>query len=125
MDAQNIEIHTRVVGVTHVPGYPHETLYPIRDAMDQTFPGYRSKRLAAVIVPNPQTVYDANAREVHVPAIDKMIGHLPRQIAERIRSFEYLGYAVTQAEITGVRVHPDNPDNPGVDVIVKMRREEQ
>ena len=73
--------------------------------------------LVAVIIRNPQNEYDTNACEVHVPALgsEGMVGHITRPVARRLAALLDAGVRF-QGEVHSIRVHPDNPSNPGLTV---------
>lgn len=73
--------------------------------------------LAVVIIRNPANKFDANACEVHVPALDAMIGHLPKDIAARVAPLVDGGGRVS-AELTGIFVAHGAPNNFGIGVAV-------
>lgn len=106
----------KVVGVTFVEGYPNNLLH-LRDvAMQAEAAG---ERLAVLLIRNPANQYDANAVEVHVPALGSMamIGHVPREqaaaLAPRIDAGERF-----LAEVSWCRIDPDHTDRPGIDIAV-------
>lgn len=105
-----------VVGVTFVATYPYNLL-ALRDvSMDAE---QRGERLAVVLVRNPANPYDANAVEVHVPALGEMamIGHVSAENAARLAPLMDQGITF-RAEIAGARIHPDHTDRPGIDVAI-------
>jgi hypothetical protein len=118
------QITTRVVGVTFVPGYP-DNLYRLQEVAAERYlsaPGTfgateRPEGLPVVLIRNPDNAYDANAIEVHVPALSRhgMIGHLPRELAERLAPKLDAGEDWL-AEIVAVLVSPENPSNPGIEI---------
>lgn len=121
---------TRVVGLTFVPGYPNNVyrltniaaerfLTAPGDFMD--YEGGDPEALPVVLIRNPANEHDANAIEVHVPALGDhgMIGHLPRNVSSRLAPLIDSGEK-WRAEITQVAINADHPDNPGV--IVKIDR---
>lgn len=104
-----------VVGVTFVAGYPEHlhrmAQYPAANAAEN------GEGLAAVVIRNPANPHDANAIEVHVPAIDSMIGHVPRQIAAELAPLLDSG---TQYHVrVWTRIDPNHPDRPGASVELK------
>ena len=125
MPPAEVELHTRVVGVSYVDGYPMETIYPIRDAMAEREGFARAESIPAVIIRNPDNRFDRNACEVHVPMVDRMIGHLPKDMAARVVAYIANGYSIGPCEVTSVRIHPANPDNPGIDIRVTMWKPER
>lgn len=106
---------SKVVGVTFVDGYPDNLLELERLSLDSALLG--DEPLVALIVRNPQNRFDANACEVHVPALgdDGMIGHLPRAVAARLAPQLDAG-ETWQAEVYVVRVDPNHLDKPGIDI---------
>jgi hypothetical protein len=73
--------------------------------------------LALVILRNPRNKFDANACEVHVPALESMIGHLPKEIAAELAPIMDGGGRV-QAELTGIFIAHGAPHNYGIGVAV-------
>ena len=105
-----------VVGVTFVPAYPNNLHMLAQVANDM--PG--SEHLAVVLVRNPANPYDANAIEVHVPALGTdmaMIGHVDRHNAARLAPLLDQGIRF-HTSITGVRINPNHMDRPGIDVSI-------
>lgn len=99
-----------VVGLTFVPGYP-ENILNIRTVL-----AYEDKAPSVKLIRNPQNPYDANAIEVHF--IGAMVGHLSKDVAARLAPLMDAGREF-DANIYQVRVSPDNPKNPGLDVVVR------
>lgn len=116
------QFKTKVVGVTFVPGYPGN-IFRLNDIATKRFLTAPAKfgqvtdpePLPAVLIRNPNNEFDANAIEVHVPALGNqgMIGHVPRTVAERLAPL-IDGGEQWQASITMVQINPDHPNNPGV-----------
>lgn len=106
----------KVVGVTFVPSYPSNLLL-LRDialaAEDQ------GERLAVLLIRNPANPHDANAVEVHVPALGDMamIGHIDRENAARLAPRLDAGDRFL-AELAWVRIDPAHTDRPGIDVSI-------
>jgi len=107
-----------VVGMTFVEGYP-SFVHNLRELVDGLT--WQDEPIPVVFVRNPDNEHDPNAVEVHVPALGIMIGHVSRQIAARLAPSLDEGVAFT-ASVEWVRVDPDHPENPGVDI--KFQREE-
>lgn len=115
-----------VVGVTFVAGYP-EVLWRVewawvrRKLLGESVPGVDGDALVAELVRNPANEVDANAVEVHVPAIcddtwgDPMIGHLPRAVAARLAPHLDAG-EVWRVWVHGVRLNAAHMDQPGLRV---------
>lgn len=106
----------KVVGVTFTPHYPHNLLQ-LRDVADTA--EAQGERLRALLVRNPANQYDANAVEVHVPAMGDlaMIGHIPRDVAARLAPRMDAGDRFI-AEVGQVRIDPAHLDRPGIDIVV-------
>ena len=104
----------KVVGVSFVDGYP-ENLYELAKIAPDGMA--RMERPTVVLVRNPDNKFDANAIEVHVPAIGEkgMIGHLTRPIAARLAP-ELDAGEPWLAEIESVLIDPDHMDRPGISV---------
>jgi hypothetical protein len=138
---------TKVVGVSFTPHYPdnlHELNEIIngatsRSLLDRTFDDYyddspnlisappaRPEPLVAILHRNPHNEYDANAIEVHVPALTGhgMIGHLTRPIAARIAPEMDAG-TKWMAHIESVLIDPDHPDRPGITIKCERAPEQE
>lgn len=106
---------TKVVGVSFQSAFP-DNILALSDAAQEA---HRvGEPLSVVLVRNPANQYDANACEVHVPALGGdwgMIGHLTRPIAARLAPELDAGVR-WHAEVEAVLIHPDNPDNPGISI---------
>jgi hypothetical protein len=109
-----------LVGLSFVPGYPLN----VRAAERLLSKRYWAcpddpEPVSCILHRNPGNEYDTNAIEVHaveVPGADHgMLGHLPRAVAKRLAPDLDSGVEWS-AVVSGVRTHPANPDNPGVDV---------
>lgn len=114
----NGEFTIAVVGVTFCPAYP-ENLYALNDVMSEE--GQRDERPTVVLRRNPDNPYDANAVEVHVPALggdNSMVGHLPRDLAARLAP-ELDAGAIWQGWVTFVLISPENEERPGLRVFLK------
>lgn len=91
-----------VVGLTFVSEYPGNILA-------------LSENACVDLVRNPDNKYDSNAIEVRMNT--KMLGHIPKETAARIapeldRGIKY------EATIFHVRISPENPNNPGLDILL-------
>lgn len=104
-----------VAGVSFAPGYP-QSMHDLRRVLDERFDP--DEPLAVVLRRNPANPHDANAIEVHVPAIGRMVGHVPRGIAVRLAARLDAGETFA-AYVCGVRVDPRHPDRPGMDITVQ------
>jgi len=83
--------------------------------------------LAVVLVRNPDNEYDANAIEVHIPALGEMgfIGHLTRPIAARLAP-EIDSGTQWAAAVVSVLIDPDHMDRPGISIeCVRAPEQEQ
>lgn len=98
-----------VVGVSFIPGYPNNLLELQKRHLN------RSEDILVTLKRNPDNPYDSNACEVHVG--EEMLGHIPKDIAARLSPTMDSG-VVYKALVFQVRVSPENPNNPGVDIIV-------
>jgi hypothetical protein len=108
-----------VVGVSFVDTYP-DNIHSLELAWaDAEIMG---ENLTAIVVRNPDNPHDRNACQVHVPALGDhaFIGHINKVQAARLAPEIDRG-AIWQAEITGVRTHPDHPDRPGIDVALTRK----
>lgn len=107
--------YTKVVGVSFVNAYP-DNLYALDQAQHEAQAS--GEPLTVVLVRNPDNAYDANAIEVHVPALGEswaMIGHLTRPIAARLAP-EMDGGAHWAAAVESVLIDPAHLDNPGISI---------
>ena len=107
-----------VVGVTFAPGYPNNLLLLAKidaEARRVDAPEW----LTVILRRNPANPHDANAVEVHVPALGEMamIGPLARDVAARIAPLIDDGVRF-HAEIHGTRINPDHLDRPGIDIAI-------
>lgn len=115
------EIHVvPVVGVTFAPGYPGNIRRLAEICAENPRPG--EEEIPVVLMRNPDNEHDANAVEVHVPSIGAMIGHCSRIIAARLAPSMDAGVKFL-AWVHWVRIDPEHPDNPGIDIA--FRRAEQ
>ena len=105
-----------VVGVSFTKHYP-TNLHVLQLAANGA--EVAGEPLPALLIRNPENPYDANAIEVHVPALGDMamIGHLSREIAQRMAPRIDQGDRY-QATVHWVRINPDHPDRPGIDLRV-------
>lgn len=95
-----------VVGVSFMPEYPNNLLRL----------QLRSDIIQVTLKRNPENSYDSNACEVHVD--NEMLGHLPKEVAARISPAMDNG-VIYKACVFQVRVSPENPNNPGIDILVE------
>lgn len=106
----------RVVGVSFTAHYPDNLtkLYNLVDGAEEI-----GERLPVVLVRNPENPHDANAVEVHVPALGDMamIGHVDRENAARL-ALRMDGGDRFLCAVSGVRINPSHPDRPGIDIAV-------
>lgn len=104
-----------VVGVTFVPYYP-TNLHLLADITT----GLTDERLPVILVRNPANPYDANAVEIHIPALGEMamIGHVPRDQAARLAPLMDSGIEFV-AEVAWCRIDPAHYDKLGIDVAVR------
>jgi hypothetical protein len=106
----------KVVGVTFTRGYPSNILLlrDIAEAAEAT-----GERLTVVLVRNPDNPHDANAVEIHVPALGDMamIGHVPRDAAARLAARMDAGDRF-KAEVAWTRNDPAHTDRPGIDIAI-------
>lgn len=108
---------SKVVGVTHAPGYP-DNLHSLEELAGRAYVE-GGEGLSAILIRNPDNPYDENAIEVHVPALGDtaMIGHLPRDLASKLAPLmdDNMKWAAT---IENVYINPDHPDRPGISISV-------
>jgi hypothetical protein len=107
----------KVVGVSFVPGYP-QNLIELSAVSDSA--RLQGEPLTAVLRRNPKNEYDANAIEVHVPALgdNGFIGHVVRPIAARLAPDMDAG-GRWHAEVGDVLIDPDHMDRPGITINCK------
>lgn len=98
-----------VVGVTFVEDYP-TNLH--RLAIVHT---HRKTDIWVGLVRNPENPYDSNAVEVRYTG--HMLGHLAKDVAARIAPLLDAGEEI-RASVFQVRISPDNPNNPGLDILL-------
>lgn len=103
----------RVVGLTFVPEYPNNILA----FQDLKYSSVASDKFVQ-LVRNPENKFDKNAIEVRHRGA--MLGHLPKKVAARIAPLMDQGYRYV-ACIWQVRMSPDNPNNPGLDILVEKK----
>ena len=115
----------QIVGVTFVDDYP-ANLSAVADLVvdaEKAALGWsgdqvanESAEVAVALVRNPDNEHDANAVEVHVPALGRrrsMVGHLPRDLAARIGPSMDRGDQ-WDAHVAHVLIDPEHPDRPGL-----------
>lgn len=100
-----------VAGVSFVPGYPDNII-----ELQRTYQA-RSGDLFVSLVRNPENVYDSNAVEVRYNG--EFLGHLPKEVAAKVSPAMSLGTRYT-AIIFQIRISPENPNNPGLDIAIKQ-----
>ena len=73
-----------------------------------------------MLLRNPANPHDANAIEVHIPALGDlaMIGHVPRDLAAQLAPEMDAG-AIFAAAVADVRINPKHMDRPGIDIKVE------
>lgn len=107
---------TKVVGLSFIKSYPNNLL-ELRDITEGVIAhdGQPGEEAPVVLIRNPDNEYDANAIEVHVPALGSkaMVGHLERPIAARLARELDAGVR-WRARVESVLVDPDHPDRPGL-----------
>lgn len=118
-DARNV---LAVVGVSFTPDYP-DNLHAVRESLDwwRDAAGHDYEGVSAVLIRNPDNPYDSNAVEVHVPAVGQ-IGHLNRYDAARLAPLVDAGQQF-KCWVRDVRINPDHPDRPGIDILVQRAAE--
>jgi hypothetical protein len=110
----NDPIRLQVAGVSFASTYPENLL-----ALQEVSELAEGEPIAAILVRRPDNPYDANAVEVHVPALgeDAMVGHLSRRHAATLAPAIDAGGRF-QCSVYVVRVHSQHPDKPGLDIII-------
>jgi hypothetical protein len=105
---------TSVVGVTFAHDYPNN-LYRLEEMAVMAM--FSDEHIPCVLVRNPLNPFDKYAVEIHVPALgdNGMVGHLTRPVAARLAR-ELDENTIWNAFVANVRVNPENPENPGLDI---------
>lgn len=106
---ETVEV-VKVVGMSFISDYPQN----IRSLL--TLHANRKGDIIVQLVRNPGNKYDKNAIEVRLD--NRMLGHLPKDVAARLAPGIDDGSVKILATVHQVRVHPDNPQNPGLDVLL-------
>lgn len=125
----------KVVGVSFCKNYPSNLhqLQALYDWMGSQREAYAKadreaevEPLSVILKRNPANPYDANAVEVHVPALgdEGMIGHLAREHAAIIAPMIDRG-DILQAHVHRCRVLPSAPQNPGIDIAITRIKKDQ
>lgn len=122
-----------VVGMSFIPSYP-DNLLRLREICEKqsvTSLGgggdfgddYEPEKLPAVIIRNPENEFDANACEVHIPALGRkgMVGHVPRDLAARLAPLMDAGVQV-RGWVDFVRIMPGKESNPGLTIGIEVDR---
>lgn len=124
----------RVVGMSFRPTYP-ENLHLLSELQEEaragsirsasswsdidadSFPG-----LPVILVREPDNQYDANAIEVHVPALGRrqFVGHIPRDLAARWAPRMDGGNQVTEAYVSAIPIDPAHLEKPGLEIAVRF-----
>lgn len=94
-----------VVGLSFIPGYP-----------DNVYELAKLRETGVYITRNPENPYDGNAIEVH--SLNGMLGHLSKEVAARLAPLMDSGTTYV-ATVYQVRVSPENPNNPGLDILLE------
>lgn len=107
-----------VVGVTFAKGYP-DNLLRLAKLRFERLNEIIDEPLAAILVRNPANEHDANAVEVHVPALGElaMIGHVSRDNAARLAPLMDDGIAF-ECWVAQTRINPEHLDHPGIDIAI-------
>lgn len=98
-----------VVGVTFVEDYP-TNLHRL-----SIVHSHRRSDIELELRRDPDNQYDGNA--VQVRYMGYMLGHLAKEIAARIAPLLDSGKEI-RATVFQVRISPENPNNPGLDVLL-------
>lgn len=111
----------RVVGVSFVDpdNRKRALLRSLCEERDLVNPGDldHPETIAVVLLRNPGNKFDANAIEVHVPLLEGMLGHLPKEVAAKVAPFMDSGGQVAAA-LTGIFIAHAAPDNYGIGISV-------
>lgn len=119
-------VEFKVVGMTFVSGYP-SNLHALDGLLTERessvgWDGLGSRTgLPVALIRNPDNEFDANAVEVHVPALGRrrgMVGHVPADLAAKLSPSLDRG-DVWEAWLERVLVNPEHPDRPGILVVME------
>jgi hypothetical protein len=102
----------RAAGVTFADGYPGNLLQ-VRDLVEQA--DASGEALPVILRRNPDNPYDANAVEIHVPALGAMVGHLPKNVAAKLAPALDSGLRF-HTSVFAVAVDPAHLDRPGLEI---------
>jgi hypothetical protein len=119
-------VEFKVVGLTFIDAYPAnvQSLEAFVMEAQARALGWSGNAVDApvevVLIRNPENEFDSNAIEVHVPVLGRrsMIGHVPRALAEKLSPSLDRG-DVWQSKVLSVLVSEENPDLPGVEVLLE------
>lgn len=114
---QSFDAH--VVGVSFTPHYP-DNLHQLELAwLDASM---TDEPLAAVIVRCPDNPYDANACEVHIPALGEIgfVGHITAPLAARLAP-DIDGGGQWQGHVVQLKINEKYPDRPGLEVHLERK----
>lgn len=128
-----------VVGLTFVPGYPdnlHRLHYSLKLNQARRSLKLNQARIRWVgneddgystpaesfpvqLIPDPANPHDPNAVEVHIPSLGNRVGYLGRHHAAIVSPFlQDRANWLTQAWVYRVRIDPDHPNQPGLDIAI-------
>jgi len=99
-----------LAGESFADGYP-DCAHRIANALRDT--DGEAEAIPALFVCDPDSEFDPNEIEVHVPMLDQIVGHLNRHDAERMAPLLDAG-EIWQVWITAVTFVGDNLDTPGL-----------
>lgn len=97
-----------VVGVSFIPGYP-QNLLNLHEA-------HKAGDISINLVRVPKNHFDKKAIEVRFDG--RMLGHIPREKAAQLAPKMDAGVSYV-ASVFGVRISPNNPNNPGLDILLE------
>lgn len=108
------EFRVTVVGVSFTDGYPDKFFRLEEMNMNAMF---NDEQIPCVLIRNKNNEHDKWAIEVHVPSLgdNGMVGHITRPIAARLAPQLDDGIIWT-AYVDTVRVSPDHPNRPGLEI---------
>jgi len=114
---------TKAVGLTFVKDDDGHDLYPdnLHRVDELNTDRNQVEMMTAVLIRNPDNPHDANAIEVHVPALgdNGMIGHLNKNVAKRLAPELDSGEKNWRAGVQSVNIMPGQEHQPGITIRIE------